>query len=315
MNDRREPSRNEIRQYRRRHEQIRRAKRIRSIKRMLLCFLVMTVLVVCMAGAKKVFLEKSSTTAGTGEEKPEELSVVRSTKSEKTETQIPYFEELKAMESQDERISTVIDNIQDYPEEVLKILANNIETLDFVLDYPQKKNQPCEETIGENPVKGEIPLLLQWDRRWGYGSYGSSIVAVSGCGPTCIAMVASGLTGRNDITPYTVAQYSENNGFLTAQLDTSWDLMTYGCEAFGITGTMLGLDEGAMVNTLNAGMPIICSVGKGDFTSKGHFIVLTGYTDGGFQVHDPNSKVRSSQSWTYEKLKGQILNMWYYTLN
>ena len=32
------------------------------------------------------------------------------------------------MESQDERISTVIDNIQDYPEEVLKILANNIET-------------------------------------------------------------------------------------------------------------------------------------------------------------------------------------------
>lgn len=314
MNDRRETSRDEIRQYRRRQEQLRRAKRIRSIKRMLLCFLLMTVLVVCMAGAKKVFLEKSSTTAGKGEEEPEELSIVR-TKTKETETQVPYLEELKAMESQDERISTVIDHIQDYPEEILKILANNIETLDFVLDYPQNKNQPCEETIGENPVKGEIPLLIQWDRRWGYGSYGSSIVAVSGCGPTCIAMVASGLTGRNDITPYTVAQYSENNGFLTAQLDTSWDLMTYGCEAFGISGTMLGLDEGAMANTLNAGMPIICSVGKGDFTSNGHFIVLTGYTDGGFQVHDPNSKVRSNQLWTYEKLKGQILNMWYYTLN
>ncbi len=66
MNDRREPSRNEIRQYRRRQEQMRRAKRIRSIKRMLLCFLVMTVLVVCMAGAKKVFLEKAALRLGQG---------------------------------------------------------------------------------------------------------------------------------------------------------------------------------------------------------------------------------------------------------
>ncbi|MFR3386435.1 MAG: hypothetical protein ACLTST_08525 [Lachnospiraceae bacterium] len=28
--------------------------------------------------------------------------------------------------------------------------------------------------------KGEIPLLLQWDERWGYAPYGKSIV-VSGC--------------------------------------------------------------------------------------------------------------------------------------
>ena len=202
-----------------------------------------------------------------------------------------------------------------YPERVLKMLSKNIETLDFVLDYWDKKDVPCEESIGQAPVQGEIPLLLQWDERWGYGTYGESMVAVSGCGPTCIAMVASGLTGRTDITPYTVASYSENNGFLTKEMDTSWDLMTYGCQEFGVTGTMLGLDENAMANTLSYGNPIICSMGPGDFTDNGHFIVLTGYENGMFHVNDPNSKIRSEKTWSYEELKNQIVNMWWYSLN
>lgn len=100
----------------------------------------------------------------------------------------------------------------------------------------------------------------------GYALYGSStIVAVSGCGPTCIAMVACGLTGRNDITPAKVASYSANNGFLTESRDTSWDLMTYGAEEYGITGTELGLDEAAMANQLAAGHPYYCQHGGGGF--------------------------------------------------
>lgn len=209
-------------------------------------------------------------------------------------------------------ISSLIEHYKEYPEPLFKILTKNPETLNFVLDYPSKKDTPAATTIG--PVtKGTIPLLLQWDERWGYAPYGSSMVAVSGCGPTCIAMVASGLTGRDDLTPAAVAAYSEENGYLTQSLDTSWDLMTSGAEGLGITGTMLGLDENAMINTLNNGYPIICSVGPGDFTSNGHFIVLTGYEDGGFTVNDPNSKIRSSKTWSFDRLKDQISNMWYYT--
>lgn len=225
----------------------------------------------------------------------------------------PYLEALRSMSGQDSRIQTVLDSSTDYPEDLLKILSNNIETLDFVLDYPTNMDNECADTVGD-VVKGTIPQLLQWDERWGYHSYGGSIIAASGCGPTCLAMVASGLTGRNDITPAVVADYGTENGYLTEQNDTKWDLMSYGCEAFGITGTTLSLNEDAMREKLEEGFPIICSVRPGDFTNGGHFLVITGYQDGQFRIHDPNSRIRSEQLWDYDRLAGQIKNLWYYQL-
>ena len=225
-----------------------------------------------------------------------------------------YLGTLQSLVFSDERYQMILDRAEEYPDNVLRMVCQNEETLNFAVDYPEKKDSAPASTVGD-VTKGVIPLLIQWDRRWGYAPYGSgTIVAVSGCGPTCIAMVACGLTGRNDITPAKVASYSANNGFLTASRDTSWELMTYGAEEYGITGTELGLDEAAMANQLAAGHPIIASMGPGDFTASGHFIVLTGYADGSFTVNDPNSILRSGETWSFERLKGQIVNLWYYTV-
>lgn len=225
-----------------------------------------------------------------------------------------YLERIEELAATDERYQKILDREEEYTDGVLRMCAQNEEALDFAVDYPDRKNDMPAATVGQ-VTKGEIPLFIQWDPRWGYAPYGSeTIVAVSGCGPTCIAMVASGLTGRNDITPAAVAAYSAENGFLTATRDTSWDLMTYGGEEYGITGTMLGLDEIAMANHLAMGNPIIASVGPGDFTTGGHFIVLTDYDGEAFTVNDPNSIKRSEKAWTFERLKDQIVNMWYYTL-
>lgn len=38
----------------------------------------------------------------------------------------------------------------------------------------------------------------------------------------------------------------------------------------------------------------------GDFTTIGHFILLTGVEDGKIKVNDPNSKIRSSKLWDYD---------------
>ena len=230
------------------------------------------------------------------------------------EARAGYLDMLQSLADSDERYRQILDREEEYPDNVLRMVCQNEETLNFAVDYPEKKDSEPASTVGD-VTKGVVPLLIQWDRRWGYALYGSStIVAVSGCGPTCIAMVACGLTGRNDITPAKVASYSANNGFLTESRDTSWDLMTYGAEEYGITGTELGLDEAAMANQLAAGHPIIASMGPGDFTSSGHFIVLTGYANGSFTVNDPNSLVRSGETWSFERLKNQIVNLWYYTV-
>ena len=230
------------------------------------------------------------------------------------ESRAEYVNTLQTLAFSDERYQMILDRAEEYPDNVLRMVCQNEETLNFAVDYPEKKDSEPAATVGD-VTEGVVPLLIQWDRRWGYAPYGSStIVAVSGCGPTCIAMVACGLTGRNDITPAKVASYSANNGFLTESRDTSWDLMTYGAEEYGITGTELGLDEEAMANQLAAGHPIIASMGPGDFTASGHFIVLTGYVNGFFTVNDPNSIVRSGETWGFERLKGQIVNLWYYTV-
>lgn len=195
------------------------------------------------------------------------------------------------------------------PVSLIELLKKNPETADFVLNYPQLKDSAPEDSVG-NIQKGIIPCLFQWDKRWGYMPYGDDIIALSGCGPTVLSMVASGLTGDDTVTPAKIAKYAQENGYYVPGIGTSWDLIRSGCQAFGISAQELSLTENAMETELTSGHPIICSMKPGDFTTSGHFIVLTNYKDGNFEVHDPNSRKRSNQLWSFRQLKNQINNLW-----
>lgn len=219
---------------------------------------------------------------------------------------------LAVMALTDPKVREVVAHKDQYPEELIELLENNAETADFVLGYPEKKDTAPAETIGD-VTQGEIPLLLQWDERWGYAYYADDMIAVNGCGPTAIAMVAAGLTGDNTVTPYKVAQFSAGNGYYAGDSGTSWTLMTDGAQQFGIYGEEMGLSEDEVFSALENGHPIICSMRPGDFTTTGHFIVLTGVEDGKIRVNDPNSRVRSGKLWDYSRLEYQINNLWVYT--
>ena len=66
---------------------------------------------------------------------------------------------------------------------------------------------------------------------------------------------------------------------------------------------------------LRAGHPIICSMGPGDFTEQGHFIVLTGATDDGkIIVNDPNSRINSRKKWDAKRLLDQMKGMWAFSV-
>lgn len=219
---------------------------------------------------------------------------------------------LAAMGLINPKVREVMANKEQYPDQLIELLKNNEETVDFVLDYPEKKDVPPAETVGE-VTYGEIPLLLQWDERWGYAFYADDMIAVNGCGPTAIAMVAAGLTGDNTVTPYKVAQFSAENGYYAGDSGTSWSLMTEGAQQFGIYGEEMGLSESEIFSALENGHPVICSMRPGDFTTTGHFIVLTGVEDGKIRVNDPNSRIRSENLWDYSRLEYQINNLWVYT--
>jgi predicted double-glycine peptidase len=51
-------------------------------------------------------------------------------------------------------------------------------------------------------------------------------------------------------------------------------------------------------------------MGPGDFTTTGHYIVLTRWEEDAFRINDPNSKENSGKLWTYEQLEPQIRNIW-----
>ena len=224
--------------------------------------------------------------------------------SEGTVPQLAFLTDGKARQ--------VMENADQYPADLVEIVKNNPETAEFVLDYPEKKDQAPADTVGE--LTGGIPLLLQWDERWGYTIYGDNYLAVNGCGPTAVAMVAAGLTGDNTITPCKVARYAAEQGYYTGESGTSWDLMTSGVQRFGIYGEEMGLSESEVMAALESGCPIICSMRPGDFTTTGHFIVLTGVENGKIRVNDPNSRIRSERLWDYDTLEWQISNLWVYSL-
>ena len=218
-------------------------------------------------------------------------------------------QQLRELAGEEPRLQEIADNSGEYPEKLLRMLVKNMDMLDFVLGYPEHRGEADEDAVVETGTGG-VPLLLQYDPRWGYGRYGDSILAVNGCGPTCLSMVSAALTGDGTATPYRIAQYADSHGYYAVGAGTSWSLMTEGCASFGLCGEELPLSESGMQRALEEGRLIICSMGPGDFTTSGHFIVLTGYGDGGFSVHDPNSRERSAQTWDYERLAPQIRNLW-----
>lgn len=169
------------------------------------------------------------------------------------------------------------------------------------------------KTMTPNEEVRNIPIYYQFDSKWASHPYGKGIIELDGCGPTSVAMVAAGLKGDSSITPDIVADYAAEHGYISDGA-TAWTFMSKGCEKFGVKSKELPLSETIIRKNLTAGHPIICSVGKGDFTEKGHFIVLTGIDENGkLIINDPNSRENSAKHWDIQRVMGQVKNLWAFT--
>lgn len=197
----------------------------------------------------------------------------------------------------------------DYPQSLIDLLARNPETEDFVLQYPIY--QPEDYDLDEVATGGGVPLFMQWDQRWGYEKYGSDVIGITGCGPTCLAMVGYYLTGDGEtFDPANVADFAEKYGYYASGYGSSWTLISEGGVKLGLDVTEIPLVKKRMTDNLEVGNPIILAMGAGDFTTTGHYIVITGMEDGLFRVNDPNSRENSEKLWSYEQIEGQIRNLW-----
>lgn len=226
---------------------------------------------------------------------------------------LSYLEEFQKRAKDDKRYNEVIKNSKEYQKDVLELLYKNDETLDFVLSKSNFRMPGIFVKIDKECGNGVIPILQQWDPKWGWYKYGENILALNGCGPTSLAMVITGLTGNDGINPMEIAKYSDENGY-HEKAGTNWDLMTDIVEKYGVKGRRISVAKESFENALNSGNPIICSVGPGYFTKEGHFIVISGIKEGKLIIHDPNSIKNSKKLWEFNDIKNQIKAAWAYSL-
>lgn len=211
------------------------------------------------------------------------------------------------------KLENILQNKDTYPEELVDLALKKEETIDFVYNYVKYKENEykSEINIEKDYKKGEFPLFIQWDERWGYDLYGDTYMAINGCGPTSLAMVIVGLTGDTTINPKVIAEYSYDNNYYADNVGTKWTLMTEGVRAFGIQGEAIPLSKQEIIATLQKGQPIIASMKPGHFTNGGHFIVLTGITEEGeIMINDSDSKERSSITWDIDMIMKEVKGLW-----
>lgn len=226
-----------------------------------------------------------------------------------------FGQELEELYNKEKRVGDIVRNRKSYPDKLIETLIKYPETIEYVLGYPHRGKQDAVIDISGEVKRGSIPSFIQWDERWGYRSYGDSMIGITGCGPTCLSMVVTGLTGNTQWNPARMAQYSEQNGYWVQGTGTGWELMGAGAKEFGLVVSRLPLSGETIYRELMNGHPVICSMKPGDFTYTGHFIVLTGIDkEGKVLLNDPNSRVRSEETWEMGRIQGQIKSAWAYSV-
>lgn len=143
----------------------------------------------------------------------------------------------------------------------------------------------------------QVVYYNQLDERYANKPYGTDDIGTYGCGPTCMAMVVSSLTGET-VDSVEMARWAYENGYWCSKSGSYHSLIPGAAKAWGLPVQGCGKNEGQrLVDALSQGKLVVALMLKGHFTSSGHFIVLRGVEDGRILVADPASYTRSQQTW------------------
>lgn len=202
------------------------------------------------------------------------------------------------------------------PFETLKmlLLPNEVQIVDDMrIDYGftqmlQQNDDGYQESQGQQYAgiafqdgKREVVYYNQMDTRWADKPYGPhDTIGVSGCGPTSMSIVISTLTDKT-IDPVAMSKWAYDNGYLAEGTGSYHSLIPDAAKHFGLkVEGATTKEKQKIIDSLAAGKLVVAIMGKGHFTSSGHFIVLRGaMEDGQILVADPASKKRSNQSWDF----------------
>lgn len=164
---------------------------------------------------------------------------------------------------------------------------------------------------------------LQNDVRWKKHNYSAKgetkTIGSSGCGVTAAAMVIATLKDKN-VTPVTTAEWSMAHGYKALNQGTYYTYFVPQFKQYGITCRQLNSSNlygksssSAHTEALNALKRddwVIACMGKGNWTTSGHFILLYGYDNGYVYINDPASTKEARIKNTWSLFAKQVKYMW-----
>lgn len=162
----------------------------------------------------------------------------------------------------------------------------------------------------------------QYDSRWAnmdYSAVGEKTdIRESGCGPTCAAMVIESVTGKK-FTPADACAWSLKHGYKACGQGTYYSYFVPQFKQFGIpcerlnTANLYGCSGSLIIDKafklLREGWYIIACMGKGTWTSSGHF-VLVWWEDGAVRINDPASTRAERLNGDVSVFRRQIKYLW-----
>ena len=143
----------------------------------------------------------------------------------------------------------------------------------------------------------DVVYYNQRDERYANQPYGTDNIGEYGCGPTCMAMVVSSLTGQT-VDPIQMAQWSYDNGYWINDGGSLHALIPAAAEHWGLPVSGCSASEPQRIlDALAQGKLVVAIMVAGHFTSSGHFILLRGVSGGQIMVADPYSVNYSNRLW------------------
>ena len=164
---------------------------------------------------------------------------------------------------------------------------------------------------------------LQTDPRWGSLDYSApgekTTIGASGCGPTAMAMVLATWADPN-VTPKTECAWALRNGYKAPKQGTYYGYFVPAAARYGLKARQLSwtniygnskssLHEEAR-EAVEAGHLVIACMGKGLWTSSGHYVLVWKIQGNTIYINDPASTRTVRTQGDYSLFRQQVKYYW-----
>lgn len=261
---------------------------------LLLILIVVVVVVVMIVGVTSCINRNNEAATQTIEEtKPKNEQDSRVAAGVSASMTSKFTEELDS----DELLATIAKTADEYDDDrLLNLALSEPSSRAFVAAYP--KSDKSSRAYDGDVKRGEVPCLYNWDERWGAVTYGNGPLAVTGSGPTTLAMAYMGLTGKTDFSPTEIAQQASKSNYADGDSGSKGELFSKLTTSMGLTANKYDPAEETLYS-LSETTVFAVELKEDTLTDAAHWALVANVNqDGSVTVFDPTSTFVSSRPWS-----------------